>query len=158
MVYYIRFLKTPKVVTAKPKESPSAHAVISVTSDLGDHFYAGYLNLIVSLGKNGNCYSEISIALSWKNGMRALPFNIPLGHDADKWGPRRLHVSVSKKGAVPDSLSVTEMPEIVSGWSAKFDTYDERQAERKVERRFSLTTCELRMWEETGDSIARHIW
>jgi len=158
MVYYIRFLKTPRFVAAKPRESPSAHAVVAVTSDLGDHFYAGHLNLTVSVERNGDFSGETAMALSWRNGMRALPFNVSLENDTDDWEHRRLHVSVSQYGMVADPLSLNGLPEIVSGWSSKFDSYDERQAEKKVERRFSLDTCELRMWEETGDSIARHIW
>ncbi|MCJ1247453.1 hypothetical protein MMC30_004667 [Trapelia coarctata] len=161
MVYYIRFLKPPKFVAAKPRESPTAYAVIAVTSDLGDYFYAGHLNLIVSVEKDGDFSGETAIALSWKDGMRALPFNIPLGDGTDDFESRRLHVSVSQYGVVADHLSLNELPGIVSGWSAKFDSYDAKQAERKLERRFRLDTwggCELRMWEETGDSIARHIW
>jgi hypothetical protein len=159
MVFYIRFLKTPKFVKAKPRESPSAHAVITVTSDLGDYFYAGYLNLIVRVERNGNHNGETAIVLSWKNGMRALPFDIPLGKAADNEYPLRLRVSEST--AVTSQLSLHKLPSIVSGLSATFDNRDERQAEMQVERRFDLGSdgaCELRMWEETGESIARHIW
>jgi len=160
MVFYIRFLKTPKFVKAKPRESPRAHAVITVSSDLGDYFYAGYLNLTVQVERNGVSNGNTAIVLSWKNGMRALPFDVPLGKASNNKYPLRLRVSEYK--AVANQLSLHRLPSIVSGLSATFDDRDEGQAERKVERQFYLEpdggVYELRIWEETGESIARHVW
>jgi hypothetical protein len=46
---------------------------------------------------------------------------------------------------------------VVSAWSAPFDL--ERECVKLVERRFvSLEQREVRIWEETGESIARHLW
>lgn len=160
MVYYIRFLKTPRFVKARSRENPTAQATITITSDLGDQFYAGNLSLIVRVLRDGDHGGAKAKALPWKNGMRALPFSIFLDNSDDNyWKPRRLQVSEDL--AVANPLSLNELPRVVSGLSATFNDYDERQAEKRVERQFSLDgfgVCDLRIWEETGESIARHIW
>ncbi|MCJ1431753.1 hypothetical protein MMC27_001108 [Xylographa pallens] len=158
MVFYIRFLKVPKIFPLTVGADFTVKTTITLTSDLGDEFLAQDIGLFAYLDCNGviDCSP---LRPEWKAGMRALPFEFCVNKKSMA-GPLRLCISGHRPTAA-DQLSTTRMPELVSAWSGFFDVSGSREAPRKIERRFDLNIsgcAELSIWEETGESIARHIW
>jgi hypothetical protein len=159
---YIRFLKTPKVL-AQPGTTGLVKLVITITSDLGETFFPEdvLLNATLCSNKpNGAVYLHKSV--KWEAGMRALPIVLEFKQSHINW-PARVHVHV--QNAPPSDLfqrhpDGADLANIVSAWS---DVTDPPQAileaARAVERRFTpLSGRIISIWEETGESIARHIW
>jgi len=154
---YIRFLKTPKF------QDDSIKATITVTSDLGETFLNEEVQLAATLratDARGDIY--LRRALKWKPGMRALPVSLSLADNKIEW-PARVHVTPRD---APNSdhfnkhYGVSGLPNIISAWSDILDPSENiTTASRTVERRFKpLSNRTLSMWEETGESIARHLW
>ena len=151
MVHYIRFLRTPQVSETK-KKSIHVSAVVCITTDLGDAFLAQNLELEIQLLAAAKPYDVLqSQKLSWQDDSRALKVSMTC---PAKFLSRsvRLHVAPAK----PTSAIV---PELMDVWSDTFLLIDKQRSEPIVERQFRLLPgTPLRSWEETGDSIARHIW
>lgn len=153
---YIRFLKVPK------GDSKSISCVITITSDLGHTFLAEDVALSATLQSpkdRGDIF--IRKSFTWTAGMRALPVTFDLRHCDLDW-PVVVHVG--PRGQLADyfetQISGAELPAIISVLSSPLHfpggVYE---AERKVQRRLvPLSNRPLRIWEETGESIARHIW
>jgi hypothetical protein len=150
MVHYIRFLKTARVKRRTPN-SVSVAALITVTTDLGDLFLLSDVTLISCLvvaddPLNVLCRSK----RDWRKGSRELllDLNAYIGHGNTHL---RLHVSHGK--------ATGSVPSILDAWSAPFTPVIDSTAEALVERQVCLSSQpRLRIWEETGNSIARHIW
>ncbi|KAL4913449.1 putative methyltransferase-domain-containing protein [Aspergillus aurantiobrunneus] len=165
MVYYIRFLKTPRLQKQKTG-SVSASALICIATDLGDAFLAQDVDLLVSLHpalheKDILCQER----LQWHGGKRELP--ISLGPLPPRISQQSLIMGVTapRVPRVPgsifsDSLLVQHsIPLVISCRSATFGGSQSLVADRLVERRFRVNqSVKLSIWEETGNSIARHIW
>ncbi|KKA18344.1 hypothetical protein T310_7710 [Rasamsonia emersonii CBS 393.64] len=68
--------------------------------------------------------------------------------------------SVDTPPSQTDSLlDPSTVPVVISGWSTAFGGPQALPAEKLIERRLRLQNqSELRVWEETGNNIARHIW
>ncbi|KAF2842923.1 hypothetical protein M501DRAFT_1005628 [Patellaria atrata CBS 101060] len=154
---YVRFLKQPKL------EGQSIKSVITVTSDLGDSFLAEDLLLSASVRSN-DTHGKVMLrqTVKWSAGMRACPVSFDISKSKMNW-PARVHVGL--KNFVDADLFENQqddnyLPSIVSVWSSILDPLQGiKQAERKVERRFRpMNHRTLSIWEETGESIARHIW
>ena len=164
MVYYIRFLKTPKYCSTRIEGEVNVKAYITITTDLGDDFFPGQLTLTTSI-YNGTLDAEISPVrvsdhrLFWSQGMRGFPVNIFLKTKELKH-PLRLRM-VCKASSVPETqvLVPTSIPDIVSIWSDSIEPAVQISVSTRVERRFSLGGgSRLSIWEEAGDSISRHLW
>lgn len=157
----VRFLKTPKVKVENGNVSLSA--VVTVTTDLGETFYLEDVALAVIVRapeQNGDIY--LRRTFQWTAGMRALPINLDITrHDID-W-PARVHVGVKgahmsdhfEKHNNPDAL-----PSIISVWSESLNPLNGTfETGKRVERRFMpLSERSLNIYEDTGESIARHLW
>jgi hypothetical protein len=154
---YIRFLKSPRVVYASKH---NVYCLITITSDLGDSFLPYDVQLSAELLSCEGSAEHVLVwrTVHWTGGMRSLPLTIPLpkSHASSSLRvrvgvePRRTHDEYA-------SLSDRDARGVVSAWSAVFTPHAE--APRLVERRFMLPqgpTCGI--WEETGESIARHLW
>lgn len=101
--------------------------------------------------------------LQWRADMRSLNVSLDLTRTDIDW-PARLHVHTKNNATMSDRFDEHSarghLPGIVSVWSeslnptkGKFDT------RRRVERRFTpLTGRSLNIFEDTGESIARHLW
>jgi hypothetical protein len=154
---YIRFLKVPKI------QGKSINAVVTITSDLGETFLAEDAFLSATLRSSdpdGDIYLRKS--LRWKGGMRALPLSFEAENCDLDW-PVRVHVSVKNAPQLDcfeKQYNAAGLPGIISAWSDILDPpRNIREASRTVERRFTpLSGRTLSMWEETGESIARHLW
>jgi len=155
MVHYLRFLRTPQAADVS-KKCVHISAVAAVTTDLGDSFLSQDVTIvarIVDATKGGQtlCSSEVP----WKNGLRAAKITLPC--NAQLAG-RLAQVHLTTQDTISAHASC-EMPAIVDVWSSPFTIKPKLKTEPVVERRVQLKgKSQARIWEETGDSIARHIW
>lgn len=155
MVHYIRFLRTPQVSDVS-RRSLDISAVAAVTTDLGDAYLSQEITLIariVDATRNGEILG--SAEFPWKAGSRAVKINVPCG---SKIQGRLICLQLTTR----DTISVCsshDIPAVVDVWSSPFHIKPRAKAEILVERRLHLSGKSIaRIWEETGDSIARHIW
>lgn len=150
MVHYIRFLKTARVVT-RSSNSVSVRALVTITTDLGDTFLLSDVILtsfLVSADDTGRvlCKAE----KRWQGGFRELTIDLtaPVSEACPLLRLCTAHVTVSDT-----------MPSILEAWSAPFGPFSDSPAAPVVERQLSLPNkASIKIWEMTGDSIARHIW
>ncbi|KAI9674272.1 MAG: hypothetical protein M1829_003819 [Trizodia sp. TS-e1964] len=166
-MYYIRFLKPPSLKFSSGGSGGFVKSLITVTSDLGDTFYPAELLLKASI--QSNCNDRKPYVLSnfrWKAGMRCLEIILDIRNAKPSW-PARIHVgpggpATSMNYAALDKLNPLDnsnLPRVISAWSGFLDPPDEIEAAKLVERRFPSSTGRvLSIWEETGESIACHIW
>jgi hypothetical protein len=118
MVYYIRFLKLPKITSSpKIKNTCLVNAVITVESDLSDHLYTGDLDLTTCLSSTSNSTDQVQ-KCTWKNGMRALPLEFTAKGDL-KDAILELGVFCGEVRKA-DTLALGSIPEVVSVWSLPF--------------------------------------
>lgn len=157
MVFYIRFLKVPTITPPPPNQSLfTIKTVITITSDLGDAFYSCDAELYLHLECDGLSRTLTNRVL-WTAGARALPVECAL-KSKDYAGLLRLCISGSPSPAAP-VLGTGHVPSLVPAWSDTFQAVTLGPTQRRVERRFELGSDRwLRIWEETGESIARHVW
>lgn len=159
MVYYIRFLKLPKI---SPVDHSRAlvRALVTITSDLGESIYPGHLPLWVTVFSPDENPTAILARRDffWKRGMRCLSIEIearpiPTG----TWSARM--VVTAHRTAVVDSLSTESIPDYVSAWSDVFGSDATKDNCPWVMRRFGPKEgITLNIREDTGESIARHVW
>ena len=163
---YVRFLKPPRIIHDDQSSTKySLTCLITITSDLGDSFLPEPISVHVEKqypGNNGNNFKRFK----WTNGMRALP--IKLDHPSSQTENWALHVGVDRSNVYgeyeTDTFEVlfddNKSRGIVSAYSAPLSpSFGTQEAERLVERRFEILDGRvIRIWEETGESIARHIW
>jgi hypothetical protein len=158
MVHYIRFLKTPLLSKHTSKEFHIS-ALITITTDLGDALFAKDASLTASLHPF-NCThapSKIQKTFKWTSKSRVLTISFDINRSQLQL-PARLFVTNTAE-FLEDVLALSTLPGIISAWSAPFDGFNSKQADLLVERRFKFPDVgALSIWEETGDSIARHIW
>ena len=150
MVHYIRFLKTARVEYHTSK-SVSVIALITITSDLGDTFLFPIANLtsrLVVADQPGIVVSQEKV--TWHGGSRELSLRL-YAFFGQNTPLVRLHVF--------HTMANGSLPSILDAWSAPFELLLDSRAAALVERRLSLPSLStLMIWEETGNSIARHIW
>jgi len=165
MVYYIRFLKSAKIQAHKAG-LVTVSALISITTDLGDAFLGEDVKLCATLFSVDRNLVLRQAPFLWQAGKRELLISVgPVRLD-----PRNPIVILgigstavdtpSSNGTHADSLlDPWTVPVVISGWSTPFGGPQALLAEKLIERRFYLQAqSELRIWEETGNNIARHIW
>ena len=153
MVWYIRFLKPPNI-----DQKGYVRTLITITTDLGDGFYPADLTLhaMIARTENGaNCMSEWQ-TVQWKSGMRTLWIDCV---NADARSRKKLGLVVNlERNSEGNIISEEKIPEILGAWSGTFD-WEQNQAGSIIERRYRTDSgLERVITEETGESIARHIW
>jgi hypothetical protein len=176
-MHYIRFLKSPKLVRVRIDARDGRQTVdakVTVTTDLGESFLAADIGLVVCLvdgdGKNtlgpGKKY-----LWSGRKGMRSLEVSVPVARVL-RTGRVRMVVSpkeeLYKVGTFEQVLGGEATNEDESGGvvairSVEINLQDGKLAGTGIaERVFTSTTGdatkEIHIWEETGESIARHVW
>ncbi|PGH10360.1 hypothetical protein GX51_00117 [Blastomyces parvus] len=160
MPHYIRFLKTPRIVVS-PHRQCFVEALVTITTDLGDTFLAEdaeLLSILQFTDNNNELTTSFDEIFKWNAGNRELKIVFGPCQISDTTQPARLSVRDANAGLV-DRLEPSKAPSIVTAWSAEFGGNYGPQAEKVVERCFKLEIGpQLRAWEETGNSIARHIW
>jgi hypothetical protein len=159
---YIRFLKTPRVVTEKGTGKSQISCLITITSDLGDSFLPYDLELSAEL-LSSQPSEEIRLwrAVHWTAGMRSLPITFPLTKTRTS-SKLRVRIGTEPKSTHDtfDKLFEEETCGVVSAWSSEFNPFaPASEAEKLVERRFDILKGPvISIYEETGESIARHLW
>ncbi|KAH9860499.1 hypothetical protein J1614_011830 [Plenodomus biglobosus] len=159
---YVRFLKTPRIVLDdKPASRPHVWCLVTITSDLGDSFLPCHVQLSAELLAGESHDNEkvlVWASVQWTQGMRSLPIRLPLPKSAISSSSLRLKVGTASKSTCDDyqSLASQHSASVVSAWSAPFS--QSLEAPRLAERRLQLASSTLCVWEETGNSIARHLW
>ena len=152
MVHYVRLLSPPQVAESQ-KKLLHVSAVLAVTTDLGDAFLAEDVELSVRLVRaqtEAQILSEQTVTC--KGASRALKVVLTC---SAKHASVSVRLHVAALGLETSVLT----PKILDVWSMPFELANKQRAEPLVDRELSLgnhTTLKIR--EETGDSIARHIW
>lgn len=152
MVHYIRLLSPPQVAGAQ-KRLLHVSAVLAVTTDLGDAFFPEDVDLrvrIVKAQKHAQIVSEQSVSCNGASRALKVTITCPVKHS---------HASVRMHVAASGMETSALVPKILDVWSLPFDLADKQRADPLVDRELTLhDSTNLRIREETGDSIARHIW
>jgi hypothetical protein len=155
---YIRFLKPPRLNPTKDPSKTSLSFLITITSDLGDTFLPYDVGLTAELCASPSGKPWIMKPVQWSAGMRSLSITLSLDSSRD-YGSVQVRVGVGRNMGADEysKLSGGEWRGVVSAWSAPFDLG--KECMKLVERRFvSSKRREVGIWEETGESIARHLW
>ncbi|OQE31050.1 hypothetical protein PENFLA_c002G00232 [Penicillium flavigenum] len=155
MVYYVRFLKTPR--TQQQKGSTYLSALICITTDLGDSFLAEDVDLMVIAESASQVVFQKST--KWNASNRELAITLgPLPSNlAQQSMVLTVQVPHPSGHLIPQSPPI---PLVVAATSAPFGPRS-TPAEKLIQRRIQYSGCEpflMKIWEETGNSIARHIW
>jgi hypothetical protein len=158
---YIRFLKTPRIVTEKGTSKTHVYCLVTITSDLGDSFFPYDSELSAELISPSN-NNEVLVwrTLKWAAGMRTLAVTLPLKKSYVS-STLQVRVGVEPTALYDEytTLSQVDSQGVVSAWSVEFNTSKgDKEAEKLVERRFKVAHRVIGVWEETGESIARHLW
>ncbi|RPA92163.1 hypothetical protein L873DRAFT_1831204 [Choiromyces venosus 120613-1] len=160
---YIRFLKTPRFVYTNGKRSGTVLALVTITSDLGESFLFQDVALTVKL-LDSKSWTSLPLSVtrySWKAGMRALKIELDLVIKQTEMFHRTVVLSVSSEKTTADDLSQSGAASslVLSAYSSPFGLSGGLEAEGYVERRLTIGREKaLLIWEETRESIARHIW
>jgi len=151
---YIRFLKSPRFKAGRHRDGIIS-TLITVCSDLGESFMVRD-SPIIGIVRHCNGAEIFRKEFLWKSGMRTLQINITVDR-ASYCEPMILQVSTDDVAA--DQLFLEPKTTVLSVWSPPFGLSHETGTEFLVERRLDIG-CEtyFAVWEETRDSIARHIW
>ena len=171
-MHYIRFLKPPRLLEEK---NPALRAKITITTDLGEAFLTADITVLVELeselGKSIRSPSE-GKEYKWKGseGMRSLEVTVPLPKSR-KGEHVRMFISAAGAGHSADFVDMvyaTARPvleqqhtsQVVAVRSIGIDTRHPELpgCEKKLAQRVFTLAKTVHIWEETGESIARHIW
>lgn len=165
IMHYIRLLKAPRYSSGAGNRSGSISALITITSDLGDNFFPKDVTITAELlQKDGTSeYRLASREYQWKLGMRSLKIELSLVSLRTTLAGAAFLVVSGVRGATPPADDISQPTshdlEIISAYSPSFTLILEKEAGRFVQRRLSIGQDKiLRIWEETGESIARHVW
>lgn len=156
MPFYIRFLKQPQVLKGNGNSSLIT-SLITITTDLGDSFLAEDVEITATV-QFSRAVSPLKQTINWTAGSREYKITFgPIRGDLSRCSAQ---LSVRPTPVIEaDCLEPTEAIRIISAWSPWFDASHGNSAEKLVLRRFKTGIgAELKIWEETGNSIARHIW
>ncbi|CAA9964631.1 Methyltransf-16 multi-domain protein [Pyrenophora teres f. maculata] len=158
---YIRFLKTPRIVPEKGTSRSHLHCLITITSDLGDSFLPYDIQLAAELLACTNAGEHVAVwkTVQWTSGMRSLPITLPLPNSQLPSSLLRIKIGPEPKKPHDEyaALLEREAQGVVSAWSPPFTPHVDTV--KLVERRFKLPNePTISIWEETGESIARHLW
>lgn len=155
MVHYIRYLRTPQIKEVS-KKAIEISAVAAITTDLGDSFLSQDVTVIARL-IDVTKHAEIlcTTDLQWRSGARALKITLSCNL---KHAGRLAYVQLTTRDTI-SALGLDSVPAIIDVYSSHFLLKPKARPEELVERRLMLHgRSQARIWEETGDSIARHIW
>lgn len=175
-MHYIRFLKPPSLSQPfKGSKDVQLTTKITITSDLGESFLCVDLPILVVLLDDKDLQFQ-SRPFQWKAGNRQLEISFSIGKTGQttKGGPKwpvrvlvqpeaaqnRLEklshlLKVPTENEEPPAFVLPVLSESISGVDPIVTTGTPRMAQRL----FKMANGEsLYIWEETGESIARHIW
>ncbi|KAF2178570.1 hypothetical protein K469DRAFT_675476 [Zopfia rhizophila CBS 207.26] len=157
---YVRFLKTPRIIDGPNPSKAHVYCLVTITSDLGDSFFPYDVQLSAELcSTDSKCFVHNKV--KWSGGMRSLPVILSLAPSSVEW-PARVRVGVQPNSQSDqwDKLYSPDHFSIVSAWSAPLDPpRGVKEAAKLIERQLCPSSRKtVQIWEETGESIARHLW
>lgn len=170
-MHYIRFLKSPRLIDNSLRNTPSSlTAKITVTTDLGESFLWEDISFVAELvAEDGETVITKGTEYIWKGreGMRALEVSLRIPKRTE--GVVRMKVRPASKNLDVENLSdvVERVVEEEEGCVVGVRSMDiglsplSKEIQPPLaERVFQIKEGkeELHIWEETGESIARHIW
>lgn len=161
-MHYVRFLKPPKVQGQGAERRLTA--LCTLTTDLGDDFMPADTDLEVSLNANDAAAGVLgSQTVRWAAGMRAVPLELKIAPMAA--GLCFLEVkpsdgSLARAVYAAGDEACLRMPIIVPARSVLvIPPQANSEADRMILRNVDLGQYgTIKVWEESGESIARHIW
>lgn len=163
MHFYLRFLKLPHARPQRNKDKTTSIAistVITIATDLGETFYPNDLPLRISIrGTSATRPLLIAKDLEWTAGSRDLTVQLLFSAKAETQFIACLScLDVNKRADNVRGYDAEGRQDgILSAWSMPFGKNE--KAEGFVERKLQIgDNSLLSVWEETGESIARHIW
>lgn len=165
LMHYIRLLKPPQYSARPRNRAGSVSALITITSDLGDDFYFRDTVLTAEvLQESGDPRLVLaSKEFYWKMGMRVLKIELNVAPSKHNFYDSIILAISSTAGGTPVADDISHPRdgglEVITAYSPPFHPIDGENAEKFVQRRIMIDPSKtLRIWEETGESIARHIW
>lgn len=176
-MHYIRFLKPPSIIPQQKRQSDYLlSSRVTITTDLGESFLCCDLELVAELRENHNesvLYDRRTF--HWKSGSRHLDIawyvQCGSGKSATSIeGPCTLTIYSTSQDMHPTNLSDLLLEpareeewglsgSVVGVASEPFSIAKLDSIEGRVRRSFGTARDRsVIIWEETGESIARHIW
>lgn len=161
---YIRFFKSPRFTYARNGHPGKVWAIITITSDLGESFFARDVDLTARLLDDTASRRPLPIPASryrWRSHMTQLRIELDVTIQPEGALHRRVTLAVSSDQTAADNLSrpIGCNSEILSAYSSPFELTSGAVAESFVQRVLEIGCGEvLPIWEAMGESICRHIW
>lgn len=160
-MHYIRFLKPPAIRQHGTERYIAA--LLTLNTDLGDEFYIQDVELNVILSINDNRLSDYlaECTVKWRAGMRALPFKAKLKPLSKLMS---CFVEVAAKDPMLGQVDLVggsmHLPVIIPARNIMIVApRGPAEADKMLLRTINLgSDVKLLIWEEAGDSIARHVW
>ncbi|RPA83371.1 hypothetical protein BJ508DRAFT_413567 [Ascobolus immersus RN42] len=171
--FYLKFLKPPQLAPLKgPSGSFTLTTVFTITSDLGDVYFTDSIDIRATLSSGSAILLEKTI--SWTNGSQFVRCDMPF--QSSKIPSTGLSGLVLSLSPVPSEVEgrladgIDELCRIYPDPSIQVVSASSSQTKLKgknlfaashlVERRLKLRTTGdvLKVWEETGENIAGHVW
>ena len=151
-MYYIRFLKSPQVHVKKGRTR--IRALVTVTTDLGESFYAEPCQLYaVVLASDQRALCTWS-SMQWQPHMRAAWVETSSTTSTTSQQEGTLLVSSSKL----TGADVLGQDCSILSARCRIPSPSQTEPTRLVQRNFQTTNVQLSLFEEMGESIARHVW
>ena len=158
MVHYIRFLKTPRIAQGKQL---SLSTLFTITTDLGETFLSVevVVNISVLAAASDKIITQKSI--TWHQWDREVSVAFDKLDSSLRGQSVRIRVGVVDSlpedgGNISDQIGLSR---ILEAWSAPLIVLPHSISAPLVQRKFQLNSNQrLEIWEETGNSIALHIW
>ena len=151
-MHYIRYLKPPRVDIKR--SGASVKALVTITTDLGDDFLQAELQLhSILLGASGRISEWRTI--NWKPGMRVIWIEVDFVLSTLRTEAFTLLVSC-RRNTDADEIAMESFPDIMSARSRV--SISGVPPVDKIERRLRTMREEIHIFEEMGESIARHLW
>ncbi|KAF3937608.1 hypothetical protein ABW19_dt0203674 [Dactylella cylindrospora] len=168
-MHFIRFLKVPTTTASQNNQkSKSANIItistlITISTDLSESFLQSNVTLRATLrGDTASRQLLASKTFNWTSGMRSLPVQLTFQHTKDVPSTGIVCVSATENRAddMRSLYASSQDVRILSAWSTPFNIVEHgSKAEAFVERKLQLSSEKMiRIWEETREDIARHIW
>jgi hypothetical protein len=168
-MHYIRFLKSPKIVGEGDQKALVAK--VTIATDLGESFLAADVGVHVGVvGRDAESILSPGEEYVWKGreGMRSLEVSLPMKR-VRKVDVLRMYVCATGEaytdtfesvlGLDSQSRKVENRSGVVTARSMEVDVRSGQTiGAGMVERVFRNERAEIHIWEETGESIARHVW
>ena len=157
-MWYIRFLKAPKAISTST--SISLDIIVTITTDLGDYFYPNNITLYSTVRPENSSDKLIKkVSINWKPGYRCLKFSIRLSINEV---PESFYINVTSEpeDKIDGNLSFHNIRAIHAISTAPIYPSNGTATVENVARRtlHMWNNTDVTIWEDIGDSIARHIW